>query len=80
MNITHCEDCVWFASIDEFPTAVEMHEKLINTFGDCIPKRDGECGVCRKVTFNTDRPVLTNSNGYCHRAEQKYNSKDPVNG
>ena len=67
--VTHCRDCVWFASVESLPEAVWIHEKLMELFDDCLKKREGGCGICRKVTFSRERPVLTNYNGFCHRAE-----------
>lgn len=51
--------------------AARMHKVMQDAFGDVLPKRDGEVGICRKVTFSAERPVLTNENGYCHRVEKK---------
>jgi len=72
-RLTRCGECVWFTGVDTIPQAAALHEKMMELFGDCLQKRDGACGVCRKITFSKDRPVLTNSNGYCHRAEPKEN-------
>lgn len=69
--IIHCRDCAWFVPVDHFPVAEKLHEKLTTLFEDCLQKREGTCGVCRKVTFSEERPVLTNSEGFCHRAEHK---------
>ena len=69
--VIHCRDCVWFASVEAIPEAARMHEILINLFGDYLEKREGECGICRKVTFSRERPVLTNAFGFCHRAERR---------
>lgn len=66
-----CKDCVWFARVSDLPAAEELHEKLLSTFGDILPRREGECGICRKVTFSPDKPVLTRPDGYCHRAERR---------
>ena len=71
----HCRDCAWFASVDTMPEAARIHETLTGLFGDCLKKREGECGICRKVTFSRERPVLTNSNGFCHRAERRQNDE-----
>lgn len=68
-SVIHCRDCVWFAALETMPEAAQLHEKLTELFGDCLPRREGHCGVCRKVTFSRERPVLTNSDGFCHRAE-----------
>ena len=68
-----CKDCAWFAPVESNPAALAMHENLIRIFGDVLPRREGETGVCRKVTYCAERPVLTNSEGYCHRAERKNN-------
>ena len=70
MEIIHCKDCVWFVPIESFPVAEKMHNKMHELFDDILPVGDGEVGVCRKVTFCAERPVTTNENGYCHRAEQ----------
>jgi len=53
------------------PEAEKLHNKLQELFGDILPSREGEIGVCRKVTFTPERPVLTNEYGFCHRAEEK---------
>lgn len=58
----HCKDCVWYAPIDSNPTAKKIHEIL--DIGN-------ETGVCRKLTYTEDRPVLTRPDGYCHRAERR---------
>ena len=70
-KIIHCKDCAWFAPLESNPAAVRLHKILTDTLGTILEKRPGECGVCRKVTFNADRPVFTNSEGFCHRAERK---------
>ena len=70
-SITYCKDCVWFAPIESVPSAENMHKKLHELFDGILPKRDGEVGVCRKITFCAEHPVTTNENGYCHRAERK---------
>ena len=67
--VIHCRDCVWFASVETMPEAVRIREKVAELFGECLKKREGACGICRKVTFSKERPVLTNSDGFCHRAE-----------
>jgi hypothetical protein len=51
------------------PEAEKLHNHLIDTFGDILPRRNDEIGVCRKVTFCKEKPVLTHGNGFCHRAE-----------
>lgn len=71
VKIIHCKNCVWFAPVNSIQAAAKLHDLLIDTFGDCLPRREGECGVCRKVTFSHDRPVFTREDGYCHRAERK---------
>lgn len=71
MEITHCKNCTWFKPISSMPAAVSLHENLQKILGKILPQRDGSCGVCRKVTFCEDRPVFTNENGFCHRAEKK---------
>lgn len=73
-QMIHCRDCAWFASVETMPEAVRVHEKLLELFGDCLKKREGVCGICRKVTFSPERPVLTNSNGFCHRAQLRQES------
>lgn len=78
ITVTRCKDCAWFAPIDSLPAARELHEKLLNILGDCLTKREGECGICRKVTYSKDRPVLTNSCGYCHRAEPREQDGAPA--
>lgn len=70
-QIIRCRECVWFASVEAMPEAARMHEKLVHLFDDCLEKREGECGICRKVTFCRERPVLTNAFGFCHRAERR---------
>lgn len=69
MKVIHCKDCVWFAPVESKPEAEKLHKKLHELFDGVLPSREGETGVCRKVTFCAERPVLVNSNGYCHRAE-----------
>ena len=70
-SVTHCKDCAWFAPVESVPEAEALHRKLIDTFSDCLPRREGECGICRKVTYSPDKPVLTRPDGYCHRAERR---------
>jgi len=67
----HCKNCAWFAPVSDMPEAEKLHNKLQELFGDILPSREGEIGVCRKVTFTPERPVLTNEYGFCHRAEEK---------
>lgn len=62
MELTHCKDCVWNASVDSNPTAKEIHDILDS---------GNEVGICRKLTYTEDRPVLTRPDGYCHRAERR---------
>ena len=71
MELIQCKDCVWFASNDKYPEAKALSEKLHELFDGVLPSREGKSGVCRKVTFCKERPVATNENGYCHRAEKK---------
>lgn len=67
----HCSECVWFAPVESMPEAEKWHTKLHELFDGILPKRKGKTGVCRKVTFSEDKPVLTREDGYCHRAERK---------
>lgn len=67
----HCKDCEWFAPIESMPEAEKLHNRLIATLGDVLPRREGQCGICRKVTFSKDKPVLTREDGFCHRAERR---------
>lgn len=78
ITVTCCKDCAWFAPVDSLTAARELRERLLNILGDCLKRREGECGICRKVTFSKDRPVLTNSNGYCHRAEPREQDEPPT--
>ena len=64
MELTRCKDCVWYSSVESNPNAKIIHD-ILNT--------RNETGVCRKVTFSKDRPVITRPDGYCHRAEKKGN-------
>ena len=57
-----CKDCVWFAPVDSNPTAQKIHDILDS---------GNEVGICRKLTYTEDRPVLTRPDGYCHRAERR---------
>lgn len=70
-DVVHCKDCVWFADLENYPEAAAFHKKLHELFDGVLPPRDGQCGICRKVTFCQERPVSTNEDGYCHRAEKK---------
>lgn len=67
----HCKDCVWFASIHSIPEAEALHNHLVATLGDILPRREGEVGVCRKTPGSSRVPLLTNENGFCHRAERR---------
>ena len=67
----HCKDCAWFLPLETMPEAQKMHDKLHELFDDVLESRDGETGICRKVTFSMERPVLTREDGFCHRAEPK---------
>ena len=70
-TLIHCKDCIWFAGLEEYPEAEAFHKRLQELFGDVFPKREGECGICRKVTFCRERPVPTNAEGFCHRAQRR---------
>lgn len=70
-DIIHCRDCAWFAPLEDYPEAQERHQRIVEIFGDILPRREGKCGVCRKVTFFRKRPVPTREDGYCHRAERR---------
>lgn len=72
-EIVRCKGCTWFAPLESMPHAEELHSQIIDALGDILPRRAGEVGVCRKVTFCKDKPVLTHEGGYCHRAEPKEN-------
>lgn len=37
----HRKDCAWFAPVSDLPAAEELHEKLLSTFGDILPRREG---------------------------------------
>lgn len=67
----NCKNCVWFLPLETMPKAKEMHDKLHELFDDILEPREGETGICRKVTFSIERPVPTHEDGYCHRAERK---------
>ena len=69
--MTHCKDCAWFAPVESMPEAEKIHNHLLNTLGDILPRREDEIGVCRKVTYSKERPVLTHGEGFCHRAERR---------
>ena len=71
VEVTRCERCAWFAPIESIPEAEKLHRLLQDTFGDCLPKREGCIGICRKKTFCKEWPVLKNSNGYCDSAERR---------
>lgn len=57
-----CRECVWNEPVESNPTAKEIHD-ILDT--------GNEVGVCRKLTYTEDRPVLTRPDGYCHRGERK---------
>ena len=67
----HCKECAWFAPVESMPKAEKIHNKLHELFDDVLPAREGKCGICRKVTFCKEKPVLTNEEGFCHRAEER---------
>lgn len=67
----HCKGCAWFLPLEAMPEAKKMSDKLHKLFDDVLESRDGETGICRKVTFSMERPVLTREDGFCHRAEPK---------
>lgn len=67
----HCKDCAWFLHLEAMPEAQKMHDLLHEYFDDILEPRDGETGICRKVTFSMERPVSTREDGFCHRAEPK---------
>ena len=69
--MTHCKDCAWFAPVESMPAALDMHVKLHELFDGILPPREGRTGICRKVTFSPDKPVLCNEYGFCHRAERR---------
>ncbi len=70
-DVVHCKDCVWFADLEGYPEAAAFRKKLHELFDGVLTPREGEHGICRKVTFCKERPVITNENGYCHRFEEK---------
>lgn len=70
----HCKDCAWFLPLHTTPEVEELADRLDAAFGDILPRREGETGVCRKVTYSMERPVLTREDGFCHRAEPKEDS------
>ena len=61
-GMAHCRDCVWNEPVESNPTAQRIHDILDS---------GNEVGVCRKLTYSEDRPVLTQPDGFCHRAERK---------
>lgn len=67
----HCKDCAWFAPVSDLPEAEALHNRLHELFDGVLPAREGQCGICRKLTYTEDRPVLTRPDGYCHRAERR---------
>ena len=67
----NCKECEWFLPVQALSEAEKMHNVLCDTLGDVLPRRDGEIGICRKVTYSIERPVLTRPDGFCHRAERK---------
>lgn len=67
----HCKDCAWFAPVSDLPEAEALHNRLHELFDGVLPAMEGQCGICGKVTFSKDRPVLTRPDGYCHRAERR---------
>lgn len=71
----HCKDCAWFLPLEAMPEAKKMSDKLHELFDDVLESRDGETGICRKVTFSMEHPVLTREDGFCHRAEPKEDSE-----
>lgn len=58
----HCKDCVWYAPVGSNHTAKRIHD-ILDT--------GNETGVCRKLTFSPEKPVLTRPEGFCHRAERR---------
>ena len=67
----NCKDCAWFLPLETMPEAQKIHDLLHKLFDDVLESRDGETGICRKVTFSMERPVSTREDGFCHRAEPK---------
>lgn len=67
----HCKDCAWFLPLEAMPEAKKMSDKLHELLDDVLEPRNVETGICRKVTFSMERPVLTREDGFCHRAEPK---------
>lgn len=67
----NCKDCAWFLPLEAVPEAKKMSDKLHELFDDILEPRGVKTGICRKVTFSMERPVLTREDGYCHRAEKK---------
>lgn len=74
-DVIRCRDCVWFAGLEEYPEAERFHKQLRELFADVFPKREGKCGICRKVTFSRERPVPTHADGFCHRAQCREENK-----
>ena len=71
MELIQCRDCAWFKPIEDYPEAIKLHNVLQDAFGDILPPREGKVGVCKKVTFSKERPVVTHEEGFCHRADKK---------
>lgn len=69
--VIHCRECAWFAPLENYPEAMTFHQKIRKLFDGVFPSREGKYGICRKVTFCKERPVPTNEDGFCHRAERK---------
>lgn len=67
----NCKDCKWFLPLETMPEAQKMHNALHECFDGILEPRNVETGICRKVTFSMERPVLTREDGFCHRAEPK---------
>ena len=57
-----CKSCAWYAPVESNAAAKKIHDILDS---------GNEVGVCRKLTFSEDKPVITQPEGYCHRAERK---------
>lgn len=71
----HCKECAWFLPLQTMPEAKKLHDKLHECFDGILEPRDGETGICKKVTFSMEHPVLTREDGFCHRAEPKEDSE-----
>lgn len=71
MELIYCHECAWLAPLEDYQEAAERHYVMVEALRDILPSRDSKCGVCRKVTYDKSRPVLTRDDGYCHRAERK---------